>query len=260
MMIYIPLVLVVVVGLVIGGKRFNERSRADTLRKEALIWCGQSLSFLMLLQKRRGMMGSLLSGDRQFSQPISELNRELARLADSLQKTELETQLPYARVRGDQLIAHVLSARFNAPADSFQAHSDGIRVILDQLWFVAERYQLSTHIDSGRRRGSEQALQVLPLLVEQLGQMRGLSTLTASQGRCSAAMRLRLIYLMDQVTQTLAKADCAKQPAEQFIGLVEEQVLKSDQVKADAGVLFAQATEAIEIYLDNTRTLLRQLA
>lgn len=256
-MIYLPIVLLATGALLIWAKRKQDQTKANRLRKQALNWCQQSFDLLLLLQKRRGMMGSLLSGDKQFAQPLDELNRELDLLLQQLSRSDLEV----ATLKDNGgTPENLLSQRFESPAESFQVHSATIENLLDQIWSVAERFQLATHHDSSYRKRSVQALRILPALVELLGQMRGLSTQTASQGRCSAAMRLRLVYLSDQVMQNLSRGDYPREAAEQFILRIEQLVLSMDRIQVPAAELFAQATEAIESYSGHTRQLLRQLA
>lgn len=256
-MIYLPIVLLAVGALLIWGGRKQDQTKANRLRKQALNWCQQSFDLLLLLQKRRGMMGSLLSGDKQFAQPLDELNRELDLLLQQLSRSGLKVSSSDGSGSTPEIL---IAQRFETPAESFQAHSATIENLLDQIWSVAERFQLATHHDRGYRKRSIQALRVLPALVELLGQMRGLSTQTASQGRCSAAMRLRLVYLSDQVMQNLSRGDYPREAAEQFILRVEQQILSMDRIQVPAAELFAQATEAIESYSGHTRQLLRQLA
>jgi len=159
----------------------------------------------------------------------------------------------------DSAVSDLLAQQFDSAVISFEAHSRLFSHILNHIWCVAERYQLMTDRNTEKRCQAEQALRRLPGVAELLGQMRALSIMMASRGYCSAAFRLRLIYLAEQVEQMAAQTSLSAQPAAGFLQLVEKEVIEQRQISIEPDKLFASATKAIDAYLSHSQVLIQRL-
>lgn len=260
-MLYLTIPMLLVLGLLSGYlyRQYRIRQRQQQERAEAIAWLQLLLDLLMLLQQRRGLMGAYLNGQSQLQSKLTDI----AHQASVYQKRLNASPLP--NIKGDKWrllnnrISELLEQRFQDSNDSFNAHSQLFAVILDHIWCVAERYQLTTDKDRASRKEADQALRRLPNVAELLAQMRGLSTMTASRGYCSSAFRLRLIYLTEQVQLLAQQTSLSTEPAKDFLQLVDQEVINNERIQISPDQLFASATEAIETYLSQSRGILGRL-
>lgn len=261
MLILILLPIMFVTGLLAGYlyRQYRIKQKQQKERMLAIQWIQLLLDLMVLLQQRRGLMGAYLNGQSQFQGKLTEISQQAAVYQKRLNNSALPS------VKGDkwrlvnQQLTDLLHKDFQDSGDSFATHSQFFATVLDHIWCVAERYQLTTDADKKSRKQADQALRRLPGVVELLGQMRGLSTMTASQGYCSSSFRLRLIYLAEQVQSVAGKTSLSTEPAHDFLQLVEKEVLSNERVNVSPDKLFASATEAIDIYLGQSKAILSRL-
>lgn len=259
-MIEFALAMIILLGCVIGSVLAHRRQHAaqKKVQSQAIEHAQKLLDLVNILQQHRGMTGAYLSGQQQYLVQLQTLASQAQHLQAILTKAALIQQLPNWPASERALKTLVKTQQTNA-GDSFSQHSQVIANVLDLVWQLSEHYMLSTSQEQLLRQQADQALRRLPSLIELLAQMRGLSTLTASQGYCSSAFRLRLVYLSDQVQALFGQISEPAIPAQSFLNLVEKQVIQSDRIQIAPDQLFAAASEAIDLYLNQARTLLNAM-
>lgn len=63
----------------------------------------------------------------------------------------------------------------------------------------------------------------------------------------------------EQVQSVAGKTSLSIEPAHDFLQMVEEEVLSNERVVVSPDQLFASATEAIDIYLGQSKAILSRL-
>lgn len=256
-MIDIILATVILLGCVTGNLLANNRQRKAQHNRQirAIEQAQKLLDLVNLLQQHRGMTGAYLNGQHQYQIQLKQLANQATQIQAELTKIDLIQQLPNWSQAANRLKT-LLNTEQHDASDSFNQHSFVIAGVLDLVWQLSEHYQLTTSQQKSLRLQADQALRRLPNLIELLAQMRGLSTLTASKGYCSSAFRLRLVYLADQIHTLFDPSSESAGPAQSFLNLVNQQVIQSEQIKIEPDQLFAAASEAIDLYLNQARALL----
>ncbi|HCA26404.1 MAG TPA: hypothetical protein DEP05_01945 [Betaproteobacteria bacterium] len=261
------LLLAVVVGFSYAFQS-AERRRCFAIRREGVRVNRLIKQVLQDVQQHRGMANAYLNGDAAFAarlqQKQAEIERGLQEL-DAHRNRGLMTPLRWDRVRGDWRVLHGAVLELTVE-DSFQRHSDLIRVILYLMGDVAERSQLGDGCAAAAALIGALWTQI-PLAAEELGQARGIGAGVAAQGRCSGVARIKLRFLeerigeiMDGVSRGLAQAGlppsqaapvtqawtAAQQVVRDFLAVLDTQLINVERPRVDAEHFFGAATQAVD--------------
>jgi CHASE3 domain sensor protein len=245
-------------------------SRFAVQSAQQAVYAVEALRRLRLLlaqtAQHRGMANALLRGDASFSQPLTELQGNIARNVDELaqfarQHPRLLAPEGVERMAG--LWRELRSAIPKlAPAESFARHTALLRRVLARLQEAGDNGELASM--TGRRDAAVAALlETVPSLAETLGQARGVGTGVASAKHCALADRIKLSYLYARSRDALAQTKDALRgeralgaalkacddAATLFLANLQRELIAARSVKVAPQMFYAQGTGAIDTAL-----------
>jgi len=221
---------------------------------------------LLDVQQHRAMASALLNGDKSFAakreKKQAEIERSIAAL-EACRNPELMMDKRWNDVLTgwQSLNKEVLTL---TPEVSFRRHVALVRIIVYLMGDIADRSQIvgkcSIDVALANALWSK-----LPIAAEGLGQARALGTGAAAKGICNGVTRTRLRFLLGRVGETvklvsddLARADTTQaanmmnawqstaQSVNNFLALLEEKIINTEQPSINAEQYFSAATQTID--------------
>lgn len=228
--------------------------------------CERLLRLIHALQQHRGMSTAWLAGDALFESPMRARRRAVQHDIDALDAiARVERALegpcitPYELALLDAQWKELCAALDRSPAaigadDNLTRHSLLVSHVLGWLATIGNHRiaPFATPAGSGLLRTW---ISTLPALGEQLGQARAVGSAAAARGACTAAERMRLMYLASRAESLMhqAIADTPRLPGAlpaterivRLLGLLRSDLLgATDRMTAE--LYFAEATAAID--------------
>ncbi|MBL8466298.1 MAG: nitrate- and nitrite sensing domain-containing protein [Methyloversatilis discipulorum] len=227
--------------------------------------CERLLQLVHSLQQHRGMSMAWLAGDALFESPMRARRRAVQHDIDALEVTaRAEMALdgpcvtPYELALLDAQWKELCGALDCSPPaigaeDNLTRHSLLVSHVLGWLAAVGNR-RIAPFAASGSGL-LRTWISTLPALGEQLGQARAVGSAAAARGVCTAAERMRLMYLASRAESLMhqAIADTPRLPGAlpatervvRLLGLLRSDLLgATDRMTAE--LYFAEATAAID--------------
>lgn len=227
--------------------------------------CERLLQLVHSLQQHRGMSTAWLAGDALFESPMRARRRAVQHDIDALEVTaraemalEGPCVTPYELALLDAQWKELCGALDCSPPaigaeDNLTRHSLLVSHVLGWLAAVGNR-RIAPFAASGSGL-LRTWISTLPALGEQLGQARAVGSAAAARGVCTAAERMRLMYLASRAESLMhqAIADTPRLPGAlpatervvRLLGLLRSDLLgATDRMTAE--LYFAEATAAID--------------
>lgn len=227
--------------------------------------CERLLQLVHSLQQHRGMSMAWLAGDALFESPMRARRRAVQHDIDALEVTaraemalEGPCVTPYELALLDAQWKELCGALDCSPPaigaeDNLTRHSLLVSHVLGWLAAVGNR-RIAPFAASGSGL-LRTWISTLPALGEQLGQARAVGSAAAARGVCTAAERMRLMYLASRAESLMhqAIADTPRLPGAlpatervvRLLGLLRSDLLgATDRMTAE--LYFAEATAAID--------------
>ncbi len=181
----------------------------DFTRKEILgvQYLKPGRMLLQNLAEHRGMSNAYLSGDASFREKIAAKQNQLAEdikamdAIDAQYGDTLDSRNSWQTIKTDwqNLSTHVFNL---AAPDSFARHTAIIEKLLDLIFHISNTSNLALDPVMDSYSLMDMAVNRLPLLVEHLGQLRGMATGIVAHRQISGDDRIRLAKLMGQLAMT----------------------------------------------------------
>ncbi|MBY4675253.1 hypothetical protein [Marinobacterium arenosum] len=239
----------VIVGWLLAARwhALNIARRRRQQVKQGIEQLALLLELVQLLQRHRGLClnEAAVGGAEQ---------RSLATQIDQHWRELSGNGYPGDRQRLAQQAHHWQQLR-PGHADSFQQHCRLIDQLLHELTVVADNSTLTAMTDQAASRQLWDNLLYRPYYAEALGRIRGLGSLAARTGHCSARLRVQLQYL----GRELACYQLADSRSQQVLALLNEQILRPTTIDMEAQRFFAQMSAFIDEQIQLTQGYLVRL-
>lgn len=264
-LVMVLLALAIALALVfMRPERAGDSSPGDDAQR-AFGDCERLLQLVHSLQQHRGMSTAWLAGDALFESPMRARRRAVQHDIDALESTaraemalEGPCVTPYELALLDAQWKELCGALDCSPPaigaeDNLTRHSLLVSHVLGWLAAVGNR-RIAPFAASGSGL-LRTWISTLPALGEQLGQARAVGSAAAARGVCTAAERMRLMYLASRAESLMhqAIADTPRLPGAlpatervvRLLGLLRSDLLgATDRMTAE--LYFAEATAAID--------------
>ncbi|HRF63007.1 MAG TPA: methyl-accepting chemotaxis protein [Candidatus Competibacter sp.] len=181
----------------------------DFTRKEILgvQYLKPGRMLLQNLAEHRGMSNAYLNGDASFREKIAAKQNQLAEdikamdAIDAQYGDTLDSRNSWQTIKTDwqNLSTHVFNL---AAPDSFARHTAIIEKLLDLIFHISNTSNLALDPVVDSYSLMDIAVNRLPLLVEHLGQLRGIAAGIVARRQISGDDRIRLAKLVGQLTMT----------------------------------------------------------
>ncbi len=241
------------------------RQHQQRLQQGIVIAC-DLLALTKTVQQHRGVSSAILGGKQDQSQQIRQLGEQVengfAELHQHLPDTE-QGRLNHIHAHWQQL--HRLWADSEVLAN-FERHCDIIRQLQSLMQDLTDMCGLTSSEYTEHRQLAGQIFSKLPSVIENLGQLRALSTHAAVRHTCITAFRLHLQYLLEQLkrqTEDLQKQRSNQSRIDQISGLtalINKEILTSEAISIDPEHLFRSVTQVMENCYSDIDTGVKQLA
>jgi len=161
------------------------------------------------LPQHRGMANAFLNGDQSFKEKMNTMQKIIAEDIVAIDECMTRHPLPITMTSRWQQIKnnwHSLKSDFNSisPNDSFERHTAMITDILSLISDSADDMRINAHPDNDLQKIATTTFNLLPTIIEVTGQARGIGTGAAAKGNVVTAVRIKLQFLHDRLTHTLA--------------------------------------------------------
>jgi hypothetical protein len=260
------LALAIVLTLVFMRPRRDGDSVPDDDVRRAFADCERLLQLVHALQQHRGLSTAWLAGDAMFESPMRARRRAVQHDIDGLEATaraemalEGPCVTPYELALLDAQWKELCAALDCSPVaidadDNLTRHSLLVSHVLGWLGAIGNR-RIAPFAPAAGSGLLRTWISTLPALGEQLGQARAVGSAAAARGVCTAAERMRLMYLASRAEALMhqAIADTPRLPGAlpaterivRLLGLLRSDLLgASDRMTAE--LYFAEATAAID--------------
>lgn len=179
------------------------------LMEHGLSYITQVRKALEHLPVHRGMANAFLSGDHSFQEKMNTMQVNIANDITAVDEYMSGYPLPQTLISRWQLIKnnwHSLKTDINSisPNESFERHTVIISDILSLISDSADDMRISAHPDDDLQQIAKTVFNLLPTTIEVIGQSRGIGTGAAAKGTVVTAARIKLQFLYDRLTKTLA--------------------------------------------------------
>lgn len=240
----------------------------------------QLISLITVAQQHRGANLALLEGDKSFADKVVALQTEIDNRFTTLQllNQELSTPIPLLDISSlSQEWGTVRDWSGGTALENFNLHSNFIEQLMKLMWLVTEKTHCFVLVPPGRSSPQsdtaagdtllvEFILLETPEFMELLARLRGLATHACVIGACDTEHSSWLDYLLKQLnlkkerfrvlSRSLQKYALRDVPAlidlqiqdvriVQLIQLVENKILRQDNIVLDSHKIFSTATNII---------------
>ncbi|MBS0294229.1 MAG: nitrate- and nitrite sensing domain-containing protein [Proteobacteria bacterium] len=248
-------------GLYLGDRLGQVQALATQARAmPALKQLGQAVR---LAQTHRGLSAAMLGGDEQLAarRPAVRAALDQALQATGTQIDELAPDLAtdFARLRQDwQALQQAVADRALTPAQSLARHTQMVARLLD----LSDQLLYTSGLNASARRDTQAliqaALQQLPMLGEQLGQLRAMGTGALARGELPLETRGQMRALRARADEFNAASQSSLQRAEQHApalaaALAQPQATEKAQLSQALNLVDEGLLEAVEFQVPAAR-------
>lgn len=172
--------------------------------ERGLDYIAHLIKVLELLPQHRGMANTYLNGDQSFLEKMSGAQHSLEQQMAAIDRLHggagLDPQLA-GRWRGIREGWTKLIQGFQSlnAAESFERHSALINELLYLISDAADRMHLSRHPEAELREVIRTGFNLLPPMIENIGQARGIGSGAAARGELLATVRIKLEFLHERL-------------------------------------------------------------
>lgn len=251
---WIILALVVALIVVIGFSCYRKQKQQHLARQlDGLESACMLLTLMKTIQQHRGVSSGILGGKADQQGTL----RQLSSNADQ-QIQALSARLPATEQKQWQIILpqwqHIKDHWRQADVlDNFESHCNILQDIQAMMLDITDYSGLTSSDHQDAQRLAGEIFGNLPALIENIGQLRALSTHAAASHDCITAFRLHLQFLMDQLgkqNSQLARNNPSQAniagELEALIGLVQQEILEAEKITIDPDRLFQNATQVMD--------------
>lgn len=220
--------------------------------------CGL-LSLMKTIQQHRGVSSGILGGKPQQRSKLQELSnladQQISALNSAMSQEhqqQWKTIIPqWHQIQSNWLDSDVLI--------NFENHCDILENIQALILDVTDQNGLTSSANVEEQILSGEIFSHFPALIEDLGQLRALSTHAASSRDCITAFRLHLQFLMEQLS--LHKNHLSQKNNQEYQALINEvndltilvkqEILNTEAINIDPDTLFQSITQVMETCFNN---------
>lgn len=189
------------------------QQRLDHYRQMAsgLGYISQLEKVLELLPQHRGMANTYLSGDQGFLEKMRAVQHSLEQQLGSIDQLHAQSALHPELLTRWQVIRDGwsrLKGEFQTlnAATSFERHSALIGELLYLISDAAGRMRLTRHPEPRLREMIQTSFNLLPPMIENIGQARGIGSGAAAKGTLLTTIRIKLEFLHERLGSHSASA------------------------------------------------------
>lgn len=174
-------------------------------------YIGHLEKVLELLPQHRGMANTYLSGDQGFLEKMTVVQQGLEQQLRNIDQFHAEAALHPELLKRWQGIRegwNRLRQAFQSldAAASFERHSALIGELLYLISDAADRMQLTRHPEPRLREMIQTSFNLLPPMIENIGQARGIGSGAAARGTLLTTIRIKLEFLHERLGSHSASA------------------------------------------------------
>ncbi len=163
------------------------------------------------LPQHRGMANAFLNGDQDFREKMTQMQSEIDHDIDAINDCMTRHPLtPVLLTRWDKIQNGWATLKNEvktiSPTDSFERHSVLISEILYIVSDTSDEMRVSEHPDDEKKRIARTTFELLPTIIETIGQARGIGTGAAAKGTLITAVRIKLEFLLGRLDDSLQSA------------------------------------------------------
>lgn len=224
--------------------------------------------------EHRGMTNAFLTGKKDLKSKILAKRKQLETDFQSVDEidqrlgSQLATTTQWNNIKSKWL--RLESDAFNGqPKDIFSRHTLLIAEVLDFVKHISDRSNLSFDPDLDSFYIKESIVNLLPEVVENLGQSRGMSTGLAAKQSVSKEESIKLTALISVVKKNVNQLkrgigvirdsnsslyskinnDVAQSlsGAENYLAFLESNILNVDDITVDSGLVFSEGSKIISV-------------
>ncbi|MFA0740670.1 MAG: hypothetical protein DFNUSKGM_000777 [Candidatus Fervidibacter sacchari] len=244
------------------------------------------LPLIQHLQQHRGAASGYLSGDRSFKETMAQKQAEIAediKAVDAVMERygdELKVKGTWEEIKREWQNLQSQVERFS-PDESFQRHSDLIAKVLSLRQDIGEASNLI--LDPALDSYYLMSAVLLHYLeaAEHLGQLRAQGTVAIVERKINETELMKLLHHYDMASDRLQQVQkeleramkynpalrnrieqtvrSAHEKTQSFLTMLDERLLRSQQIALTSQEYFAAATAAIDSLFDLTKTLSGEL-
>jgi len=220
------------------------------------------------LPQHRGMANAFLNGDKGFLEKMTEIQQILEQDVKKIDHYNAQHTVHNDLRERWQTIKNGWNTLKNriqslSASESFELHSALIGEVLYLISDTADRTNLSNHPDLRVRQIIQITFNLLPPIIENIGQARGIGSGAAARGTLLTAIRIKLEFLHQRLIATASNAyttierciqDSSSQidrdniarsqhQTEQFLGTMANRVL-GEKITISASDFFSEGSSA----------------
>ena len=199
--------LAIIPWLVVFNK--NKWLKHMILIEHGMSYISQVRKILEHLPQHRGMANAFLNGDHSFQEIMNTMQTNISDDINAIDKCMSNQSLPLTLTTRWQQIKnnwHSLKSELNSISanDSFERHTAVIADILTLISDCADDMRINAYPDNDLQQIAKNSFNLLPTIIEIIGQSRGIGAGAAAKGNVVTAARIKLQFLHDRLTKTLA--------------------------------------------------------
>ncbi|MCW9050957.1 MAG: nitrate- and nitrite sensing domain-containing protein [Motiliproteus sp.] len=205
------------------------------------------LEIIRNTQQHRGISSAVLGGKEDQRRTLDPLARAIDNQMDTL-----ETMLPETELQRWQPIKQKWSDlrqgwQNTAVLKNFERHCYLLSELLALMQDLADHCALTSAAQEDHRMLAKQIFSQLPVMIENLGQMRALSTHAAVRNDCITSSRLHLQFLVDQLSrQQLKYEQSLALQINQVLELISREILNAERIEVNPDTLFQTISQVME--------------
>ncbi len=205
----------------------------------------QLLELVRLVQQHRGVSSAILGGNENQRNQLRSIANDIDARVMLLQKSPLlnlhkgwrcSTKKWYD-LRGNRSQIEVL--------ENFENHCDLLAEFLMLIQEITDYSGLTSCSNKEHREIARKIFSQLPVLIENLGQLRALSTHAAASTECITAFRLHLQFLIEQISEQ--QHDLSDGPKiTEVLTLISKRILQAERIDINPEELFSMISGVME--------------
>jgi len=201
------LCLAIIPWLVVFNK--NKWLKHITMMEHGMSYISQVRKMLEHLPQHRGMANAFLNGDQSFQEKMNTMQANITNDINTIDKCMTNQSLPLTLTSRWKQIKNNWNSLKNdlnsiSANDSFERHTVIITDILTLTSDCADDTRINAYPDNNLQQIAKTTFNLLPTIIEIIGQSRGIGAGAAAKGSVITAARIKLQFLHDRLTKTLA--------------------------------------------------------
>jgi methyl-accepting chemotaxis protein len=243
------------------------------------------LPVMLQVQQHRGLVNGYLNGNLEARPQIEAKQQELAQLVERIESQFPKQAFPqsYAKWVDIKKEWEQISRTYESMIanDSFERHSNLVKQIAELIVSSSDESGLSLTSDMYAHYNMNLLVQEFPALIEGSAVIRGRGNGVLASGTLADAVRLELLLQSSRSEEALAnfqqslveiaeingannqelldKGERAAQHIQQFLALLDREILDKQQMSMDPDDFFAEGTAAIESVVEVFRLVTAEL-